>query len=300
MTHRGETSAEAALTANGLPPCVQRLPDRNGLGVLRLQGPGGAALEVCEQGAHVLSWRDASGVERLFLSPLAHFAPGVAIRGGVPVVFPQFASRGVLPKHGLARGVPWRAGQAACDETSARLSFVLADDPATRSLWPHAFEARLDLVLEADALELRLAVRNTGDAAFAFTAALHGYLAVDDLGGVRLHGLEDRPFEDAADGGRWRVQGPDALRFDGEVDRVYPEVAGPLWLEEAGRRMQLSMGGFPDVVVWNPGPRLAAGLGDLGAGQHLRFACIEAAAVIKPMVLAPDGTWQGWQRLRVL
>lgn len=299
MTRSGEPSAQSQLAGGGLAPCVERLPDRHGLGVLRLQGPAGAVVEVCAQGAHVLSWRDGSGVERIFLSPLARFAPGVAIRGGVPVVFPQFAGRGVLPKHGLARGLPWRLAAASGDEASARLEFALADDAGTRALWPHAFDMRLVLVLESDALEIRLLLRNPGEAAFSFTAALHGYLAVQDLGAARVHGLEGLPYEDAAGGGDWRVQGQQALHFDGELDRVYPEVRRPLVLDEPGRRLHLSAGGFPDVVVWNPGPTLAAGLADLGAGQHRRFACIEAAAVIKPVVLAPGATWTGWQRLRV-
>ena len=46
----------------------------------------------------------------IFLSPKSHFAPGKAIRGGVPLVFPWFAERkGGLPggMHGFARTLPW-------------------------------------------------------------------------------------------------------------------------------------------------------------------------------------------------
>lgn len=277
---------------------VERLADRGGLSMLRLHGPGGASVDVCAQGAHVLSWRDASGHERLFLSPRAKFAPGAAIRGGVPVVFPQFSGRGVLPKHGLVRGLPWRFEGATSDVTSARIVFVLVDDESTRAVWPHAFEARLEAVLGARSLAIGLHIRNTGGTAFAFTAALHSYLAVEDLADAQVHGLEGRPYEDAAGGGGWRVQGREALRFDGELDRVYPEVREPLVLETPGDRLRVEAEGFPDVVVWNPGAALAASLPDLGADQASRFACIEAGAILKPVVLAAGGTWQGWQRLR--
>ncbi|MFY2763391.1 D-hexose-6-phosphate mutarotase [Arenimonas sp. MALMAid1274] len=281
-----------------LPAHVQRLPDRGGLAVLRLQGPQGATVEVCTQGAHVLSWRDATGRERLFLSPRARFAPGAAIRGGVPVVFPQFSGRGALPKHGLLRGLPWRLSETSSDARAARLAFEIQDSGATRGLWPHAFHARLVIVLEAGALDIRLQVTNTSPTPFSFTSALHSYLAVADVRVAQVHGLAQRPYEDAADGGEWRVH-PDApLGFDGEVDRVYPEVRSALVLEEPGHRLQVAAEGFPDVVVWNPGPSLAAALVDLGEDQCARFACLEAASVLKPVVLGPGEHWSGGQRLQ--
>ena len=55
---------------------------------------------------HVLSWTCA-GKERLFLSAKAEVQAGegalAAIRGGIPLCWPQFAGRGPLPKHGFAR-----------------------------------------------------------------------------------------------------------------------------------------------------------------------------------------------------
>ena len=62
---------------------------------------GDSAL-VALQGAHVLSWV-SGGRERLFLSPANHWDGRTAIRGGIPVCFPQFNARGGLPRHGFAR-----------------------------------------------------------------------------------------------------------------------------------------------------------------------------------------------------
>ena len=41
-----------------------------------------------------MSWRD--GEERLFVSSASLFEAGAAIRGGIPICFPQFAARGAV------------------------------------------------------------------------------------------------------------------------------------------------------------------------------------------------------------
>ena len=62
--------------------------------------------------------------------------------------------------------------------------------------------------------------------------------------------------------------------------------------------MRIAAEGFRDAVVWNPGATLAASIGDLGAGEHLRFVCVEAATVMEPVTLAPGEQWVGVQRLQ--
>ena len=77
---------------------------------VRVQSPDGAQATVLLHGAQVISWVPAGGANQLYLSPEAVIAPGQAVRGGVPVVFPQFAQRGPdtsLPRHGLLRTRVW-------------------------------------------------------------------------------------------------------------------------------------------------------------------------------------------------
>ena len=57
-------------------------------------GDGDCAL-VALHGAQVLSWI-SGGRERLYLSPKAVFDGQAAIRGGIPLCFPQFNQRGLL------------------------------------------------------------------------------------------------------------------------------------------------------------------------------------------------------------
>lgn len=257
---------------------------------VRLHGPAGAGVRVSRYGGQVLSWI-CGGRERLYLSPRARFAPGQAIRGGVPVIFPQFSDRGPGLRHGFARLREWtHAGDGR---------FLLRDDAAGYAAWPHRFQAELRVELHADSLAIALRVDNTGAEPFAFTAALHTYLGVDDLADVRIEGLGGCKYSDATRDGESGVQHEAALRFDGELDRLYPGVAGGLRLDQAGRSLRLDAEGFPDTVVWNPGAALAADLADLGAGEHARFVCVEAAAVATPVALAAGASWRGRQVLTV-
>lgn len=262
---------------------------------LTLHSPGGASAQVCPYGAHVLGWRPAGAThDRLFLSAASRYAPGCAIRGGIPVIFPQFSGFGPLPKHGFARHLVWTARPR---EESARLAFDLRDTPATRALWPHAFEADLSIVLGDDTLATSLSVRNTGTAACDFTAALHTYLAVDDIAEVRVRGLQGRPFLDATDAMREALETRSALRFDGEFDRVFVGVPNAVVLEEKAVRLTIGRVGFPDLVIWNPGAEKAAALTDMETGSYRRMLCIEPAVFNPPVRLAPGGMWTGTQVL---
>ena len=90
-----------------------------GLPCQRLSLACGDSLLIAAQGAQVLSWV-SRGRERLFLSPDNRWDGKTAIRGGVPVCFPQFNQRGSLPRHGFARNMAWQPGVAMATTTSER------------------------------------------------------------------------------------------------------------------------------------------------------------------------------------
>lgn len=263
----------------------------NGAPSVRLPGPDGASAQVSLHGGQLLSWF-CGGRERLYLSPRARFAPGQAIRGGVPVIFPQFSDRGPGPRHGFARVREWAQAGAG--------RFVLRDDDATRALWPHRFETELTVALGHGSLTMSLRIANIGMDAFDFSAALHTYLRVDELARARLLGLGGCRYLDATLRDEPGVQQEAELRFAGEFDRLYPDTAPELRLREDDRGLDIQAQGFPDTVVWNPGEALAAALPDLGAGEHRCFVCVEAAAAAAPVRLQPGESWQGTQTLIAL
>ena len=273
--------------------------EQRGRSCVRLRHSSGATTDISLHGANVLSWKPSPARERLYLSPNASLAPGTAIRGGIPVIFPQFGARGALVKHGFARLLEWRfAGLQDATPFGESAVFELDDDEHTRSLWPFRFGARLHVALGADALQVGLEVLNRDDAPFAFTAALHTYLRVAKLAAVELDGLESTPYEDSARNGPPMPASNAPIRFDGELDRIYAAAPRSLRLRDGDSTLHIESEGFRDAVVWNPGATLAASMGDLGAGEHLRFVCVEAATVMEPVTLAPGERWLGVQRLR--
>ena len=254
----------------------------------RLVAADGAEATVLLHGAQIVSWIPAGDVERLYLSPLAAAGPGQAVRGGIPVVFPQFASQGPLPKHGFVRDRAWRWVEGA--ERAGVAIGVLArdDDAATRALWPHAFGIELTLSVGALELEVELAVLNRGETAFDFQAALHSYWRCDDSRRARLHGLHGTRYLDTLNG-REQRQEIDPQGFGAAIDRIYFDAAGPLHFSTAFGRMALTADGFGDAVVWNPGPD--ARLADLPEDGWQQFVCIESAALGRTIVLAPGDEW---------
>jgi glucose-6-phosphate 1-epimerase len=266
-----------------------------GLPRVVLSSPGGGHAEVYLHGAHVARWTPPSGADVLYLSPRSRWAAGEAIRGGVPVIFPQFAGQGPLPKHGFARTTAWTLAESSA--THALL--VLTDTPETRKLWDHAFRAELRVEL-GDALAMTFAVENTGDRLFDFTCALHSYFRVADVTRAEVRGLDAVRFYDKVTGER-HVQLGDRLRFGRETDRVYVRTPDELCVRDPveERTVMIRKHGFPDAVVWNPGAAKAREISDLGERAYPRFVCVEAACAAEPVRLEPGGRWEGGQVIRV-
>ena len=274
---------------------------RGGLRRLVLTAGDGARVELYRHGAHVTSWVPAGGDERLFVSAHSEFRPGAAIRGGVPVIFPQFGP-GPLPKHGFARTAEWEVADAGLgDDGTARARLVLRDDAATRAVWPAAFATELTVEVRGQSLAVSLGVHNPGARPLAFTAALHSYLRVSDLAAAAVEGLRGVRYRDQAAGGRDAVDDAHALHFAGEVARLYLAPPRALRLRDGAgaRTLAIQADGFPDAVVWNPGADKAQALADLGGEEYRRMVCVEAAAAGEPVEVAPGARWTGAQRLTV-
>ena len=259
--------------------------------------PNGDSVFVAQQGAHVLSWH-AQGKERLFLSPQSVCDGVTAIRGGIPVCFPQFNQRGNLPKHGFARNMAWSLAGSEAHDTQGHIDLVLKADGHTQAIWPQQFVSQLRVQLQPGQLMMSLSVHNTDTQPLLFTGALHTYLAVDDIDVTDLTGLRGQAEWDAVRDVHSIAN--ETLYFDGEFDRVYAAVPGPLRVQDGHGVLCVEQSpSWGQSVVWNPGPEKCATLADMPADGFARMLCVEAAQVFEPIRVPAGQQWLGWQRLTV-
>jgi glucose-6-phosphate 1-epimerase len=261
----------------------------------RLTLPCGDSVLVALQGAHVLSWV-AQGRERLFLSERNLWNGQAAIRGGVPVCFPQFNQRGSLPKHGIARNMAWQWATPQDGDHAANMRLQLTANAQTLALWQQHFVATLCVSLAPNQLQITLQVNNTDTQPLHFTGALHTYFAVQDIANTQLTGLQGQAEWNAVTDQHGTAN--EVLRFDGEFDRVYQAAPQALNLQDAQGIVRIEQSPtWGQSVVWNPGAAKCATLQDMPPDGYQHMLCVEAAQVYEPISVAPAAQWQGWQRL---
>lgn len=258
---------------------------------------GDSSIEVHHQGAHLSSWL-FKGKEQLFLSRQAIIEPAKAIRGGVPICFPQFGAFGPGKAHGFARNVLWQKCESNLENL---LRFELAHSKDSLELWPHEFKAQFDIELESNALSMCLRVENLGSTPMEFTAALHTYFRVDAIENAVIEGLQSCEFWDNGTPFLQRQhQEQSELRFDKMIDRVYFNSCKSLSLIEPKSTRLIESQGFADTVIWNPWHEGASALVDMADDEYQQMLCIESANVQTPIRLEAGEAWQGVQKNAVV
>jgi len=83
------------------------------------------------------------------------------------------------------------------------------------------------------------------------------------------------------------------------VDRIHIDVPPRLIVSESGPQTLIESSAFRDVVLWNPWEAGNAKIADMAPLDFRRMLCVEAAAVVAPIALAPGAVWFGRQSLQV-
>jgi glucose-6-phosphate 1-epimerase len=253
-----------------------------------------ADAELYLQGGHLTRWQPHGAAPVLFLSTRAVYAPGQAIRGGVPVIFPWFGPHATdrpAPMHGFARTCPWRlVSHGPGADGAVVLELALDDDVTTRRLWPRAFTLRYRVTV-GDALHLALEVINASADPFTFEVALHTYLSVGDVEAVSVTGLEHTAYVDKVDAFARKRHGAGPLRLRGETDRVFLGTRARCVVDDRalGRRLVVDKTGSATTVVWNPGAARAREIADLEPDGWRRMLCVETANAADDAVTLPAG-----------
>jgi glucose-6-phosphate 1-epimerase len=266
---------------------------------------GGMQGELFLQGATVTRWHPAGAQPVIFTSPNAIFAPGTAVRGGVPIIFPWFGPKQDEPKapqHGFVRAAPWQlesVDESRPDEVRLRLSITQGE--ATSPFWPEAYRA-VYTVAFGPALTVELAVQNRAGHEIGFEEALHTYFAISDIGKVSVTGFSGTTYIDKVDGFQRKTQDSSPIKLSGETDRVYLSTPRQAVIEdpEWRRRIVVEKDGAASSIVWNPWNEKAAAMKDLGAEAWRGMICVETGnAADNAVRLAAGGEHRMTTRISV-
>ncbi|MEM1446150.1 MAG: D-hexose-6-phosphate mutarotase [Planctomycetota bacterium] len=272
-----------------------------------LQTPHGAAASVTlyPHGASLTGVQFAGHAPLLYLSPDAVLDGSKPIRGGVPVCFPWFGVHPCDPdeaKHGTVRNQPWAIDHARCaaapEEGQAAFDALLT---TTTDFFGVSY--RVEAIPEPTGGTVRMTytVTNTTDQPQLFELALHTYFVVGDVRQVQVTGLHGKRFIDnladtespmrpLRERHRYTEQ-REAIGFDGECDRAYLGVPGPITLTDPtlSRTIELTQTGCPSAVVWNPHVETSKGFADLPDDAWPGFLCIESGLIADDAVTLEPG-----------
>jgi glucose-6-phosphate 1-epimerase len=257
--------------------------------------------ELFLQGAHLTHWQPAGHGPVLFLSEQSSFAPGKAIRGGVPIIFPWFGARTGTrtdgPSHGFARTETWELAFAALSGDDLHLTLTLAPTDQSRALGFDHFSVALQLIL-GETLTMRLTVANESGEPLDIEEAFHTYLTVGDATQVRISGLAGAEYLDKTDHFNRKVQTEPVITLFAETDRLYLNTTTAVTLEDFTLRRVISIvkQGSQSTVIWNPWKALP----DMADDAWQGMTCVETAnAADNALTIAPNSTHTMESRISV-
>jgi glucose-6-phosphate 1-epimerase len=293
-----------ALTDNfGIPGVLRFTQTESGLVRADITTPACTA-QIYLHGAHLALWQPTDHEAVLFLSDRSAFAPGKAIRGGVPVIFPwfgapadspigsQLAAPADAPMHGFARTSEWTLAFAAMAGDELHMTLTLSPNEASRAVGFDHFQLAYNVVLGAE-LKLQLTVANQGSAPLHFEEALHTYLSVGDARQVAVIGLSDTEYLDKTDGFKRKRQVESPFMLTGETDRPYLNTVMPVDVDDPVLKRSVSVvkSNSKTTVVWNPWEERCAKLADMSPNGWEAMVCVETANVGEnALELAPQKT----------
>lgn len=278
---------------------VEEVPGHGGHTVVRLTRSSGASCEIYVYAAHVTSWKTGDSIERLYLSSATEYDTGKAIRGGIPICWPQFSGRGPYPKHGFVRTTDSWKVRRCVSEPHPSVTLELRDCEGAKD-FPFDFVLTYTVTLDSNSsIKINMQVLNQSDEPMEFNTALHTYFTVTDVTKVKVVGLQGLKFEDNTRGLQVFEDEEEQLLVNGELDRVYLNAPDELLIFDQSTSISIQKHGFPDAVVWNIGEEKAPSIKDMAAGDWQRYICLEAGAIGEKIVVKPCESWAAEQKLCV-
>ena len=262
-----------------------------------------ANAEIHLQGAHLTKWVDTSGHANIFTSETAVYKPNVPIRGGNPIIFPQFGP-GEICQHGFARNSVWRvvSTEATTDATILTLELKPDDiDESYRQQWPHDFVLTVTISL-GETLVTQMKVHNPNSYSLPITLGFHTYLAVDDINSTEIMGLSGLEYMDNLRERAIFREDREIVDVSEFIDRRYQNIPATIAINDKsnGRAILMQTKNCQDAFVWNPWQEAEKKLADLASNSYQKFVCVEPGNMKSPVVLAAGQDFIAEQEIKRL
>lgn len=260
----------------------------------------GATITISYFGGTLLSYINKDGEEKLFKSEKMITDKSKAVRGGVPIVFPQFGKSGPLVQHGFARTAMWEITKdpEVIDGDNVNVVFSLIQSKEIKNIWPlQEFTLDHSITFGSNNLETSISVINNGKEEFEFQTLLHTYYSLEDISDVRIEGLKSLEYKDQLQDGKVFVEESEVKTIEKETDSIYKNgkkiiVACKNKTIEIKVELKQENENKPcDVVLWNPWIDKSKAMGDFGDEEYHNMICVEPGLVSRYEKCFPNRKW---------
>ncbi len=233
------------------------------------------SLIVDSHGATIVSGC-VNGYELFFLSEKAFFDGKTPIRGGVPIVFPNFghSSEHNLPKHGFARISQWSLEKRWNNLNNSGIILKLETNSETLKFWNYKFKLLYTITLNNNNIMTELFIQNQDPISFNYQCLFHNYFKVSNLKWVRIANLD---YIDYYDQLTHKISShSEEILINQEIDRVYGPTNNCVSILDTEYVLKVNSDENQfHVVVWNPWEKKSKSLSDFGDEEFLDMVCVE-------------------------
>jgi len=224
--------------------------------------------------------------ELLYLSPLSQLDSEQTLRGGIPVLFPQFGNSGSLKKHGFVRDRNWKLVNEANNQNDlfVEYEYFIAKDHFLD--WKHSAKLNLKASVINNVFNITIQIFNTGHSSFEFTGGLHPYFKINSRSVIKINGLESSFFEDSFPEISFELSG------DRVIERLYFS-NNDIFFNNGSDNLVIKSKGFESWMIWNPGIDMAKTINDLPDDDWNKFICIEPIIKNNAILLKPNDIFKG-------
>lgn len=250
------------------------------LDAIQISNPFCEAL-ISLQGGQVLQFfSKTQNKPLLWLSELAKFETGKAIRGGIPLCFPWFGTHPTdanVHAHGFARNSLWSVVKIEEHEVGHGVVLGLSDSLETRKYWDYAFKLQVHIHC-GETLKLEFKLTNLDPKPFDFSFAWHSYFPAQTQF-AQVLGLQGTEYIDQLDHNTLKKQEDLKVSFDAELDRIYLNTAGQCVIQQDAHDQIQIQSTAKSTVVWNPWIEKAKRLNDVKDDAWQDFICVECGQI---------------------